>query len=150
MLFAGLAASAAIDLLSLLQPEKPKGGTAGEQTAFSVPESDFGAATAASPQTADRPGESLSIDTLLSAQEHHSKRSMSVLLGLLQSSQDSTVAKSDLEKASGDADAPELFDLVDQNHDATINNAELTSFLEAYRRTQEPSARKGTALALAA
>jgi len=93
----------------------------------------------------------LSVDTLLSAQEHHSKRSMSVLLGLLQSSQDGTVAKSDFEKASGDTDAPELFDRVDQNHDAAINNAELTSFLDAYRRTQEtPSARKGTALALAA
>jgi hypothetical protein len=152
MLFAGLAASAAVDLLSLLQPEKPKGGTgATARPSFSIP--DLGAAEAASTQSqaasAGQRSESLSSDalgTLLSAQgqgqsqtAHHKKRSMSVLLDLLQSSQDGSVKKGDFDAAVGENDdkASELFDKIDQNHDSSINVSELTNFLNTYRRNSE-------------
>jgi hypothetical protein len=150
MLFAGLAASAAVDLLSLLQPEKPKGGT-GEaaRAAFSIPE--LGSTTAAQSQTRSTAGrsEGLSSDafsTLLSAQGQgqahtvpHKKRGMSVLLDLLKSSQDDTIKKSDFEAAIGETDdkASELFDTIDQNHDSSINLSELTNFLDTYRRNSE-------------
>jgi hypothetical protein len=150
MLFAGLAASAAVDLLSLLQPEKPKGGTGGAaQPAFSIPE--LSSTAGAQSQTASTAGrsEGLSSDafsTLLSAQGQgqaqtvpHKKRGMSVLLDLLKSSQDDTVKKSDFDAAIGESDdkASELFDQIDQNHDSSINLSELTNFLDTYRRNSE-------------
>ena len=166
MLFAGLAASAAIDLLSLLQPEKPKsGGTGADKASFSLPELDAGEGTSTQSTVGGTSSGSggLSSDalgTLLSAQgqgqahaAHHKKRSMSVLLDLLQSSQDGSVNKSDFETALGgdDAKASEMFDSIDQNHDSSVNVGELTNFLETYRRNAEAgTAGKGRALAVAA
>jgi hypothetical protein len=152
MLFAGLAASTAVDLLSLLQPEKPKGGTGvAGQPSFSIP--DLGSAEAASTQSQAASvggrSEGLSSDafsTLLSAQGQgqahtvpHRKRGMSVLLDLLKSSQDDSVKKSDFDAAIGENDdkASELFDQIDQNHDNAINVSELTSFLDTYRRNSD-------------
>jgi hypothetical protein len=150
MMFAGLAASAAVDLLSLLQPEKPKGGTGvGAQSSFNIP--DLGSTEAASTQSqaasTGQPGKSLSTDalgTLLSAQSQtqpvqNKKRSISVLLDLLQSSQDGSVRKSDFDAAVDENNdkASELFDRIDQNHDSSINVSELTNFLDTYRRSSE-------------
>jgi hypothetical protein len=155
MLFAGLAASAAIDLLSLLQqPEKSsaKSGTgATAQSTFKVADQDSGAgATAQSQSTGSTTrSEGLSrdaLDTLLSAQgqeqAQRKKRSLSVLLQLMQSSQDGKVKKSDFEAAAGDntGDASDVFDRMDQNHDSTVNVNELSSFLDSYRRASEASA----------
>lgn len=164
MLFAGLAASAAIDLLSLLQPEKPKGGTgAAVQPSFNV--ADFGAAETATTQSqsaaAGGRSDSLSrdaLDTLLSAQgqaqgSQHKKRSISVLLELLQSSQDGSVKKSDFAAAAGESDdkASEIFDRIDQNHDRSVNVAELSTFLDSYRRASEAGTQGRTrALAMVA
>lgn len=149
MLFAGLAASAAVDLLSLLQPEKSSGKLqlAG-QSAFEV----AGLEPDVQPVPADlrvpsgnNRSETLSRETLeqlLSAQGQQAaqrkKRSMSVLLDLLQSSQNGSVAKSDFEAAAGessDSDASKIFDRIDQNHDGSVNVAELSSLLDSYRRT---------------
>jgi hypothetical protein len=153
MMFAGLAASAAVDLLSLLQPEKPKGGTGvAAQSSFKIP--DLGSVEAASTQSqaasAGQRSEGLSADalgTLLSAQSQtqpvqNKKRSISVLLDLLQSSQDGSVKKSDFDDAIGESDgkASEIFDRIDENHDNAINVAELTSFLDTYRRNSEVGA----------
>jgi hypothetical protein len=164
MLFAGLAASAAVDLLSLLQPpEKPKGGTGvAAQSSFNV--ADLGAAEGAATQSqsASVTGrtEGLSretLDQLLSAQGQQAaqrkKRSMSVLLDLLQSSQNGSVAKSDFEAAAGesDGDGSKIFDQIDQNHDQTVNVAELSTFLDSYRRTSEAgTSGKPRALAMVA
>lgn len=149
MLFAGLAASAAIDLLSLLQPDKPSAKNAaglGTQPSFNV--ADLGAAEAAPTQsqaaTTGGRSEGLSrdaLDTLLTAQgqaqpSRHKKHSMSVLLDLLQSSQTGDVKKSDFAAAAaeGDGQASDLFDRIDQNHDSAVNVAELSAFLDSYRR----------------
>lgn len=145
MLFAGLAASAAIDLLSLLQTEKPKGGTGlTAQPAFAVPEPGTVEAAASQSQSGGRT-DSLSrdaLDTLLSAQGQtgqRKKHSISVLLELLQSSQHGSVTKSDLEAAAGESDdeASEMFDRIDGNHDDAVNLTELSAFLDTYRRTSE-------------
>jgi hypothetical protein len=166
MLFAGLAASAAVDLLSLLQPEKQSGkpGTrlAG-QSAFDVAglEADVQPLPAELrvPSAANR-SEGLSRETLeqlLSAQgqqgAQRKKRSMSVLLDLLQSSQNGSVAKSDFEAAAGenDGDGSKIFDQIDQNRDQTVNVAELSVFLDSYRRTSEAgTSGKSRALAMVA
>jgi hypothetical protein len=165
MLFAGLAASAAVDLLSLLQPpEKPKGGTGvAAQSSFNV--ADLGAVEAAATQSqaASATGgrtDGLSRETLeqlLSAQGQQAaqrkKRSMSVLLDLLQSSQNGSVPKSDFEAAAGesDGDASKIFDRIDQNHDQSVNVAELSTFLDSYRRTSEAgTSGKSRALAIVA
>jgi hypothetical protein len=163
MLFAGLAASAAVDLLSLLQPEKPKGGTGAPKTSFSLPETGSEATTSAQSPGAATSGarsDGLSSDalsTLLSQGQdhtaHHKKRAMSVLLDLLQSSQNGSVKKSDYKSALGkdDAKASELFDSMDQNHDSSVSAAELTNFLDTYRRNAEAgTAGKGRTLAVAA
>jgi hypothetical protein len=169
MLFAGLAASAAVDLLSLLQPEKPKKGGAGSaQASFNLPE--VGANETASAQstvgaTGGQGGmSSNALATLLSVQgqnqsqahaAHQKKHSISVLLNLLQSSQDGSVTKADFATALGGEDdkkASEMFDRLDQNHDSSVNAAEVTNFIEIYRRNAEagPAAGKGRALAVAA
>jgi hypothetical protein len=160
MMFAGLAASAAVDLLSLLQPEKPKGGTGLAAQPFSIP--DLGSTEAASTQSqaasAGQRGEGLSTDalgTLLSAQGQahpvqHRKRAMAVLLDLMQSSQNGSVTKRDFDAAIGEGEAGsgEVFDRIDRNHDSSINVAELTSFLDTYRRNSEAAA-PGSVRALA-
>jgi hypothetical protein len=167
MLFAGLAASAAVDLLSLLQPEKPKkGGTGNAQPSFSLPELGAGETTMSAQSavgaTSGQSGlSSDALGTLLSAQGqsqahgvNQKKRSISVLLDLLQSSQDGSVKKSDFASALGgddDIKASELFDRLDQNHDSAVNIAEVTNFLETYRRNAEAgTSGKGRALAVAA
>ena len=150
MLFAGLAASAAVDLLSLLQPEKTaaKSGTSlTAQSSFSVANLGAVEAAPAQSQAASATGrsEALSrdaLDTLLSAQgqaqaAQRKKRSMSVLLDLLQSSQKGSVGKSEFDDAAageGAGEASELFDRIDQNHDSSVNMAELSAFLDTYRR----------------
>ena len=164
MLFAGLAASAAVDLLSLLQPEKPsaKSGT-GPKTPSSFSVADLGAADAAPVQSQSAPAggrtEGLSrdaLDTLLSAQgqgTQRKKRSMSVLLDLMKSSQDGKVKKSDFEASAGKSDdkASELFDRIDENHDSSVNVAELSAFLDTYRRNAEAGSQgKTRALAMVA
>ena len=151
MLFAGLAASAAVDLLSLLQPEKPsaRSGT-GPKTPSSFSVADPGAADAAPVQSQSAPAggrpEGLSrdaLDTLLSAQgqqeTQRKKRSMSVLLDLMKSSQDGKVKKSDFKAAAGKSDdkASELFDRIDENHDSSVNVTELSAFLDTYRKNAE-------------
>ncbi len=78
---------------------------------------------------------------------------MSVLLDLLQSSQNGSVAKSDFEAAAGesDGDGSKIFDQIDQNHDQTVNVAELSTFLDSYRRTSEAgTSGKSRALAMVA
>lgn len=167
MLFAGLAASAAVDLLSLLQPDKPKkGGTGTSQASFSLPELGAGETTSTQSSGGATSGQSgISSDalsTLLSAQgqsqahgANQKKRSISVLLDLLQSSQDGSVKKSDFANTLGsddDMQASEMFDRLDQNHDSSVNVAEVTNFLETYRRNAEASsaAGKGRTLAVAA
>lgn len=147
MLFAGLAASAAIDLLSLLQPEKAqaKGGTSlTAQSTFAVPEEAAQAqpqSAAAAPRT-----ESLSrdaLDTLLSAQGQEAarrkKRSTSVLLDLLQSSQKGSVSKSEFNAAAGESGdrASDLFDRIDQDRDSSISTAEMSLYLNTYKRNAD-------------
>ena len=163
-MFAGLAASAAVDLLSLLQPEKPKGGTgAYGAVVFQRPGSRLhGSCVHAIAGGVHRPAKRRTVGdalgTLLSAQSQtqpvqHKKRSISVLLDLLQSSQDGSVKKSDFDAAVGESDgkASEMFDRIDQNHDSSINVAELTSFLDTYRRNSEVGTpRKTGALAVVA
>ncbi len=148
MLFAGLAASAAVDLLSLLQPEKPsaKSGT-GPKTPSSFSVADIGAIEAAPAQSGPAAGRSdglsrEALDTLLSAQgqgTQRKKRSMSVLLDLMQSSQDGKVKKSEFDAAVGKGDdkSSEIFDQIDQNHDSSVNLTELSTFLDTYRRNSE-------------
>ena len=57
---------------------------------------------------------------------------MSVLLDLLQSSQNGTVGKSEFDAAAGDSDseASEIFDRIDQDHDGSINRTEMSTFLD--------------------
>jgi hypothetical protein len=164
MVFAGLAASAAVDLLSLLQPAKPKsGGTGTTKSAFTLPDVQDTSATPAQGQTAisqtdaSQAAKKGGMDTLLSAQgqaqTHHKKRAMGVLLNLMNSSQDGSVTKSDFVSKLGgeDAKASDMFDRIDQNHDSSVNAAELTAFLDTYRRNAEAgSTGKGRALAVAA
>jgi hypothetical protein len=173
MVFAGLAASAAFDLFSQLQPDKPKSGGTGVTPAssFSLPQDPAAtqAAQTAAEMAIGRSGESEpdaegaaakknGMDTLLSAQgqaqAHHKSHSMSVLRELMKSSQDGTVKKSDFEAALGkddDTRASDLFDRIDQNHDNAVTNAELTSFLDTYRRNAAAgTAGKGRSLAVAA
>lgn len=168
MLFAGLAGSAAFDLLSLLQPaqqDKQKGGTGiTARPSFTLPDLDSAEAASTQSQaaTTGARSDSLSTDalgTLLSAQgqaqaAHHKKRSMGVLLDLLKSSQDGSVKKSDFDAAVGEGDkdsAADLFARVDQNHDNSVSINELTNFLDTYRRNSEAGAvSKGRTLAVAA
>jgi len=166
MVFAGLAASAAVDLLSLLQPAKPKsGGTGTTKSAFTLPDVDGTAATsvpsqggAISQTDASQAAKKGGMDTLLSAQgqaqTHHKKRGMGVLLDLLKSSQDGSVTKSDFVSKLGGEDekASDMFDRIDQNHDSSVNATELSAFLDTYRRNAEASnaTGKGRALAVAA
>jgi len=167
MVFAGLAASAAVDLLSLLQPAKPKsGGTGTTKSAFKLPDAQDTSATLAASQgqtaisqtDASQAAKKGGMDTLLSAQgqahTHHKKRSMGVLLDLMKSSQDGSVSKSDFEAALGgdDKKASDMFDRMDQNHDSSVNATELSAFMDTYRRNAEASsaAGKGRSLAIAA
>jgi Ca2+-binding EF-hand superfamily protein len=156
MLFAGLAASAAVDLLSLLQPEKAsaKGGTSlRAQSSFSVADPDAVETAQAQPQFPAAPRtESLSrdaLDTLLSAQGQEAakrkKRSTSVLLDVLQSSQKGSVKKSEFETAVGESggNASELFDKIDHDHDGSINTAEMSLYLNAYKRNAGAGANGG-------
>jgi len=167
MLFAGLAASAAFDLLSLLNPDKPSGksGTGAatpSPSSFKVADLDAALGTGTESKTSSSSssgrGSGLSrdaLDTLLStqgqAQAQRKKRSASVLLDLLKSSQDGKVKKSDFEAAAGadDSKASELFDAIDQDKDATVNSAELTAFLDTYRRASESASLQGKARSLA-
>src|SRR6185369_11340076 len=86
------------------------------------------------------------LDTLLSAQgqaqAHRKKRSLSVLLDLMQSSQDGSVKKSDFEAAVGktDSESSDVFDRIDQNHDSTVSANELSTFLDSYRKASEAGA----------
>lgn len=163
MLFAGIAAAAAIDLLSLLQAKVPSGkppsGLAG-QSGFEVPgvEADIQPLPAdlRVPSSANRV-EGLSretLDALLSAQGEQAaqrkKRSISVLLELLQASQNGGVAKADfVAKASeGDSEASRIFERIDMNQDETVDVAELSAGLDTYRRAYEGGA-SGRACALA-
>ena len=169
MVFAGLAASAAVDLLSLLQPEKPKkGGTGNAQASFNLPEVGTDETTSTQSTVGATSGQggmsSNALATLLTVQgqnqsqahaAHQKKHSISVLLNLLQSSQDGSVTKSDFASALGgkeDTKASEMFDRLDQNQDSSVNVAEVTSFIETYRRNAEAgsAAGKGRALAVAA
>ena len=166
MVFAGLAASAAVDLLSLLQPAKPKsGGTGVTKSAFKLPDAQGTAATSTQSQSetaisqtdASQAARKGGMDTLLSAQgqaqAHHKKRSMGVLLDLMKSSQDGSVTKSDFETALGgdDKKASDMFDRIDQNHDSTVNASELSAYMDTYRRNAEAGTTgKGRALAVAA
>ena len=166
-MFAGLAVSAAVDLLSLLQTEKSKtGGTGASQTSFSVPDQGAGETTATQSSAGTTSGQNGispdALNTLLSAQGqsqangvNQKKRSISVLVDLLQSSQDGSVKKSDFAKALGSDDdikASEMFDRIDENHDSSVNVAEMTNFLETYRRNAEAAgtASKRRTLAVAA
>jgi hypothetical protein len=164
MLFAGLAASAAFDLLSLLNPDKPSGksGTGAatpSPSSFKVADLDAALGTGTESKTSSSGrGSGLSrdaLDTLLStqgqAQAQRKKRSASVLLDLLKSSQDGKVKKSDFEAAAGadDSKASELFDAIDQDKDASVNTAELTAFLDTYRRASESASLQGKARSLA-
>jgi hypothetical protein len=156
MLIAGLAASAAIDLVSQLLSEKPsaKSGTGvAAQSTFKVADLDSVAGASAQSQSTGSTtrSEGLSreaLDTLLSAQgqAQRKKRSLSVLLDLMKSSQDGSVKKSDFEAAAGDTsgDASKVFDGIDQNHDSTVNVNELSSFLDSYRRASEAGAQGNT------
>jgi hypothetical protein len=151
MLFAGLAASAAIDLLSLLQPEKAqaKGGTSlSAQPTFALPEQGpvEAAQTQSLPAAAAPRTENLSrdaLDTLLSAQGQEAarrkKRSTSVLLDLLQSSQKGSVSKSEFDAAAGESGEKEsgLFDRIDQDRDGSINTAEMSLYLNTHKRNAD-------------
>lgn len=157
MLFAGLAASAAIDLLSLLQAENPKGDTAlAEKPSFSVADPGVAGAAAGRPQAASAVGglSRETLEALLSAQGQQAaqrkKRSMSVLLDLLQSSQNGSVGKATYEAATanGDGETTGLFDRIDRNGDHAVNIAELAAFLDSYRRRSD-AATAGRARALA-
>ena len=163
MLFAGLAASAAVDLLSLLQPEKAsaKGGTSLKaQSSFSVAGHAPAETAQAQPQSQAAPArtETLSrdaLDTLLSAQGQEApkrkKKSTSVLLDLLQSSQKGSVKKSQFETAvneSGGGNASELFDRIDQDRDGSINTTEMSLYLNTYKRNVD-AGRKGASHSLA-
>jgi len=147
MLFAGLAASAAVDLLSLLQGEKApaKSGTSlTAKPSFSIAEQGPVETTQAQPPAAAPRSENLSrdaLDTLLSAQGQEAakrkKWSTSVLLDLLQTSQKGSVRKSEFEGAVGESDgsnASELFDKIDQDRDGSINTAEMSLYLNTYKR----------------
>jgi hypothetical protein len=161
MLFAGLAASAAIDLLSLLQEKaSAKSGTSlTAQSGFAVPEQGPVETAQVQPQfpPAASRTETLSrdaLDTLLSQGQDaakHKKRSASVLLDLLQSSQKGNVKKSEFETAIGEHDggnASELFDRLDQDRDGSINTAEMSLYLDTYKRNADARA-KGAARSLA-
>lgn len=164
MMLAGFAASAAVDLLSLLQSQTPTAGSGArvaEQSAFEL----AGAEPDVQPVPAElRPSSTVSpregmtretLDALLSAQtqqgSERKKRSVSLLLDLLQSSQNGSVSRSELNAAAGKdvSEASELFDRIDQNHDNSINVAELTATLDAYRRGAGAGS-QGKALALMA
>lgn len=164
MLFAGLAASAAIDLLSLLQAEKPSGKPGSHvagQSAFEVAGAEPGVqplpADLRAPSSTSR-GEGLSretLDALLSAQGEQGaqrrKRSISILLDLLQTSQNGNIAKADFEAANeGSIEASKVFERIDMNHDETVNVAELSALLDTYRRTSEGGADRTRALAVVA
>jgi hypothetical protein len=75
-----------------------------------------------------------------------------VLLDLLQSSQGGTVNKSDFEAAAGESDrSSKLFEKIDQNRDSAVNVAELSAFLDSYRRASEAgTAGRTRALAMVA
>jgi hypothetical protein len=162
MLFAGLAASAAVDLLSLLQPEKSsaKSGTSLKaQSSFAVADQGPVETAQAQPQSpsAVPRSENLSrdaLDTLLTAQGQEAakrkKRSTSVLLDLLKSSQTGSVKKSEFDFAPTEdgARASELFDRIDQDRDGSINVTEMSLYLDTYRRNAE-AGRPGKARALA-
>jgi hypothetical protein len=148
MLFAGLAASAAVDLLSLLQPAKAsaKGGTSlTAKSSFTVADQGEAETAQVQPQSPDAVPRSGNLsrdalDTLLSAQGQEAakrkKRSTSVLLDLLKSNQKGSVSKSEFDVAVGDSDgkASELFGRIDQDHDGSINTAEMSLYLNAYKR----------------
>ena len=163
MLFAGLAASTAIDLLSLLQPEKAqaKGGTSlTAKSSFSLAEQGPVETAQAQPQsqaTVPQTG-NLSrdaLDTLLSAQGQEAakrkKKSTSVLLDLLQSK--GSVKKSEFETEIGEGGsdkASELFDKIDQDRDGSINTAEMSLYLNTYKRNADAkAAARARALAVA-
>ena len=152
MLLAAAAASTAVDLLSQLVDKASSKGkansSAATQTHFLTPQFDPTAtpssSASVSASTSSASGGNLSretLESLLSAQgqsqgAERKKRSLSVLLDLMQSSQDGSVSKADFE-AAGDANgnnASVLFDKIDQDRDGSVNKAELSTFLDNYRR----------------
>lgn len=150
MLLAAAAASTAVDLLSQLVDKASAKGKSGAatQTHFLTPQIDSETAptssASASASTSSASGGNLSretLESLLSAQgqshgAERKKKSLSVLLDLMQSSQDGSVSKSDFEAAS-DANGNNtsvLFDKIDQDHDGSVSKAELSTFLDNYRR----------------
>lgn len=160
MLFAAAAASTAVGILSqLVDKASAKGGTGvASRTGFEVAEPAATPAAAQSSAPANAPSESLSrdtLDTLLSAQgqgqgTERKKRSLSVLLDLMQSSQNGSVSKSQFEAAASKdgkdgKDGVALFDKIDGNHDGSVNPAELSAFLDSYRRTSANGAEGGAA-----
>jgi hypothetical protein len=159
MLFAAAAASTAVDILSqLIDKASAKGGTGvASQTGFEVAEPTVTQAMPSS-ASAGAPSESLSrdtLDTLLSAQgqaqgTERKKRSLSVLLNLMQSSQNGSVSKSQFEAAASKdgkdgKDGAALFDKIDGNHDGSVNPAELSAFLDSYRRASANGAEASAA-----
>lgn len=160
MLLAAAAASTAVDLLSQLVDKassKSKSG-ATTQTHFLTPQIDAEAPQASSAtvsaSTSSASGGNLSRETLeklLSAQgqshgAERKKKSLSVLLDLMQSSQEGSVSKSDFEAASDASgnNTSVLFDKIDQDHDGSVSKAELSTFLDNYRRA---SAQGGAGIA---
>lgn len=148
MLLAAAAASTAVDILSqLVDKATAKGGTGvTPQTPFVAPqiETSDAAPNASGSTPANSSGGNLSretLDTLLSAQgqsqgTERKKRSLSVLLDLMQSSQNGSVSKADFEAAvdKGGNNTSVLFDKIDENRDGSVNPAELSAFLDNYRR----------------
>lgn len=150
MLLAAAAASTAVDLLSQLVDKASSKGkaNAATQTHFLAPQIDPTAtSTPSASVSASASGASSgnlsreTLESLLSAQgqsqgAERKKRSLSVLLDLMQSSQDGSVSKADFE-AAADANgnnAAVLFEKIDQDRDGSVNKAELSTFLDNYRR----------------
>ncbi|ETR75990.1 hypothetical protein X566_24060 [Afipia sp. P52-10] len=150
MLFTIAAASAAVDILSQLveKASAKNGGGGARQTGFEIAAPAQPVESSISSPVASAPTENLSremLDTLLSAQGQaqgveRKKRSLSVLLDLMQTSQNGSVSKTEFDAAAGSngskADAAAIFDKIDSDHDGAINRNELSSFLDSYRRTQ--------------
>lgn len=148
MLLAAAAASTAVDLLSQLVDKASSKGKAnsngGTQTHFLTPQIDTTATSNPSASASGASGGNLSretLESLLSAQgqsqgAERKKRSLSVLLDLMQSSQKGSVSKADFEAAAdtNGNNTSVLFDKIDQDHDGSVTKAELSTFLDNYRR----------------
>lgn len=152
MLLAAAAASTAVDLLSQLvdkaSSKSKANSSGGTQTHFLTPQIDTTATSnlsaSASAGANGASGGHLSretLESLLSAQgqsqgAERKKRSLSVLLDLMQSSQKGSVSKADFEAAAdtNGNNTSVLFDKIDQDHDGSVTKAELSTFLDNYRR----------------